>query len=143
VAALKRGRVPIYEHGLSELVLTNQSAGRLSFTANLNDAARGAHAIFIAVDTPALAEVGSADMRYVHDATRDIAGVIEDFTVVVVKSTVPIGACDEVERIVAERVPRDRFALVSNPEFLRERAAIEDFKQPDRVVHGRNGPKRS
>jgi len=136
VAALKKGRIPIYERGLSELVLANQSASRLSFTANLNDAARAAHAIFIAVGTPALGEVGSADMRYVYDAARDIASVIEDFTVIVVKSTVPIGACDDVERIIGERVPRNRFAVVSNPEFLREGAAIEDFNQPDRVVIG-------
>ena len=136
VAGLKQGHIPIYEPGLSELVLANQSEGRLSFTTSLEDAARGAQSIFIAVGTPSLAEVGSADMRYLHDAARAIADVIKDFTVVVVKSTVPIGACDEVERIIAERVPRDRFSVVSNPEFLREGAAIEDFKAPDRVVIG-------
>jgi len=136
VASLREGRVPIYEPGLSELVLANQAAGRLTFTTSLKAAGRGANAIFIAVGTPSLAEIGSADMRFVHDAARDIAGVIEDFTVVVVKSTVPIGAGDEVERIIAERAPRDRFAVVSNPEFLREGAAIEDFKRPDRVVIG-------
>jgi UDPglucose 6-dehydrogenase len=136
VASLRQGRVPIYEPGLSELVLTNQSAGRLSFTTSLKAAGRGAQAIFIAVGTPSLAEVGSADMRYVHDAAREIAGVIEEFTVVVVKSTVPIGAGDEVERIIAEQAPRESFAVVSNPEFLREGAAIEDFKRPDRVVIG-------
>src|SRR5271167_323194 len=136
VASLRQGRVPIYEPGLSELVLANQAARRLTFTTSLEAAGRGAQAIFIAVGTPSLAEVGSADMRFVHDAARGIAGVIEDFTVVVVKSTVPIGAGDEVERIIAERVPRDRFAVVSNPEFLREGAAIEDFKEPDRVVIG-------
>src|SRR5208283_5023212 len=81
-------------------------------------------------------EVGSADMHYVHDAAREIADLIEDFAVVVVKSTVPVGACDEVERIIAERSPRERFAVVSNPEFLREGAAIEDFKAADRIVVG-------
>ena len=136
VAALKKGQVPIYERGLSELVIANQNAGRLSFTASLSEVARGPHAIFIAVGTPTLAEIGSADMHYVHDAARAIAGLIEDFAVIVVKLTVPVGACDEVERIIAERVPRNRFAVVSNPEFLREGAAIEDFKQPERVVIG-------
>jgi len=136
VAALKKGQVPIYERGLSELVIDNQNAGRLSFTASLSEVVRGPHAIFIAVGTPTLAEVGSADMHYVHDAARAIADLIEDFAVIVVKSTVPVGACDEVERIIAERVPRNRFAVVSNPEFLREGAAIEDFKQPERVVIG-------
>ena len=134
---MRAGRVPIYEPGLSELVLANHaSRERLLFTTSLKEAGRGAKAIFIAVGTPSLAEVGSADMHYVHDAARAIAEVIEDFAVVVVKSTVPIGAGDEVERIIAERVPRDRFAVVSNPEFLREGAAIEDFKEPDRVVIG-------
>ena len=136
IAALRAGRVPIYEPGLSELVLANQAARRLSFTTSLKEAGRGAKAIFIAVGTPSLAEVGSADMHYVHDAARAIAEVVQDFTVVVVKSTVPIGAGDEVERILQERLPRDRFAVVSNPEFLREGAAIKDFKQPDRVVIG-------
>ena len=135
VSALRKGHVPIYEPGLKELVLANDGAGRLSFTTKLQDADR-AQAVFIAVGTPSLAEVGSADMHYVHDAARGIAEIIREFTVVVVKSTVPIGAGDEVERIIAERVPRDRFSVVSNPEFLREGAAIEDFKRPDRVVIG-------
>ena len=136
VVSLREGRVPIYEPGLSELALANQAAGRLSFTTDLKAAGQGAQAIFIAVGTPSLAEVGSADMRFVHHAARDIAGIIEGFTVVVVKSTVPIGAGDEVERIIAKHVPKDSFAVVSNPEFLREGAAIEDFKRPDRVVIG-------
>ena len=136
IAALRAGRVPIYEPGLSELVLANHAARRLSFTTSLREAGRSAKAIFIAVGTPSLAEVGSADMHYVYDAARAIAEVVQDFTVVVIKSTVPIGAGDEVERILQERLPRDRFAVVSNPEFLREGAAIKDFKQPDRVVIG-------
>jgi UDPglucose 6-dehydrogenase len=121
---------------LSELVALNRHAGRLSFATSLKEAGRGASAIFIAVGTPALAEVGSADMHYVHDVAREIAEGVDDFTVVVVKSTVPIGAGDEIERIIAEQVSRETFAVVSNPEFLREGAAIEDFKQPDRVVIG-------
>jgi UDPglucose 6-dehydrogenase len=136
VAGLRAGRVPIYEPGLSELALANQAAGRLSFTTSLKEAGRGAQAIFIAVGTPSLAEVGSADMHFVHDAARAIGEIIQDFTVVVVKSTVPIGAGDEVEKIVAKHAPRGSFAVVSNPEFLREGAAIDDFKRPDRVVIG-------
>ncbi len=136
VASLRNGHIPIYEPGLNELVVANRGAGRLSFTTSLKEAARGAKAIFIAVGTPSLAEVGSADMRQVYEAAHEIAGLIEDFTVVVVKSTVPIGAGDEVERVIAKRAPPDRYAVVSNPEFLREGAAIEDFKRPDRVVVG-------
>jgi UDPglucose 6-dehydrogenase len=141
IDALSDGHVPIYEPGLRDLVLANRKAQRLFFTADLKEAARGAQAIFIAVGTPSLAEVGSADMHFVHDAARAIAAVIDDFVVVVVKSTVPVGAGDEVERIIAERVPKDRFAVVSNPEFLREGAAIEDFKEPARVVIGVENPR--
>ncbi len=140
VAGLRLGRIPIYEPGLSELVLANQSARRLSFTTSLREAARGARAIFIAVGTPSLADIGAADLSHVYAAAREIAAVVEDFAVVVVKSTVPVGTCDEVERVLAERLPRDRFAVVSNPEFLREGAAIDDFKQPDRIVVGVEDP---
>src|SRR5277367_1161959 len=112
VIGLRGGRVPIYEPGLSELVIANQAAGRLSFTTSLKEAGRGAQAIFIAVGTPSLAEVGSADMHFLHDAAREISRVIEDFTVIVIKSTVPIGAGDEVESIIAERTQRDMFAVV-------------------------------
>jgi UDPglucose 6-dehydrogenase len=136
IAALRVGRIPIYEPNLSELVLANQSAGRLSFSTELSEAARSAKAIFIAVGTPAVADTGAADLSDVLAAARQIADVIEDFTVVVLKSTVPVGACDEVERILAARVSLERFAVVSNPEFLREGAAIKDFKHPDRLVVG-------
>jgi len=136
IAKLRLGAVPIYEPGLGELLLANQASGRLSFSTSLKDAVEGADAVFIAVGTPSLAEVGSADMRYVYDAARAIAEVIEGFTVVVIKSTVPVGSGDEVEKILAARLPKDRFAVVSNPEFLREGAAIEDFKHPDRVIVG-------
>ncbi|MBV8593923.1 MAG: UDP-glucose/GDP-mannose dehydrogenase family protein, partial [Caulobacteraceae bacterium] len=136
VSALRLGRMPIYEPGLSELVLANQAAGRLTFSTSLAEAMKGAKAVFIAVGTPSLPDIGAADLSFVHAAAREVADLINDFTVVVVKSTVPIGSCDEVERIIAERIPRDRFAVVSNPEFLREGAAIEDFKHPDRIVVG-------
>ncbi|THD42032.1 MAG: UDP-glucose/GDP-mannose dehydrogenase family protein [Bradyrhizobium sp.] len=136
IAALRAGHSPIYEPGLNELLAANQRAGRLSFTNDIRDGMRGAQAVFIAVGTPALPDDGGADMRYVHQAAREIGEAIESFTVVVNKSTSPIGACDVIEQIVAERAPRGRFAIVSNPEFLREGAAIDDFKQPDRVVIG-------
>ena len=140
---LREGHVPIYEPGLSELVLANQAAGRLSFTTSLKEAGRGAQAIFIAVGTPSLAEVGSADMHFVHDAARAIGEIIEGFTVVVVKSTVPIGAGDEVERIIAKHAPQGSFAVVSNPEFLREGAAIEDFKRARSSGHRHRGRPRA
>jgi len=136
VAALREGRVPIFEPGLSELVLANQRAGRLAFTTDIAEAMRGARAVFIAVGTPTLPGEGSADMRFVYQAAREIADAIEARIVVVNKSTSPIGACDTIERLIGERVARDRFSVVSNPEFLREGAAIDDFKQPDRVVVG-------
>src|SRR5579863_101955 len=120
IAALRAGHSPIYEPGLSELLAANQRAGRLSFTKDIREGMRGAQAVFIAVGTPALPGDGGADMRYVHQAAREIAEAIESFTVVVNKSTSPIGACDMIEEIVAERAPRGRFAIVSNPEFMRE-----------------------
>ena len=136
IAALNAGEVPIFEPGLGELVEANRKAGRLSFTTDPRIAVGGARAIFIAVGTPMLAEVGSADMRWVYDAVEGVADAIEDFAVVVVKSTVPIGAGDEVERRLGRKLPSARFAVASNPEFLREGAAIDDFKQPERVVVG-------
>jgi UDPglucose 6-dehydrogenase len=136
IAALREGQAPIYEPGLGELVLANQRAGRLSFTTDIAEGMRGAQAVFIAVGTPTLPGDGAADMRYVFQAAREIGEAIGSFVVVVAKSTSPIGTCDEVERLIGERVPRDRFAVVSNTEVLREGAAIDDFKQPDRVVVG-------
>jgi UDPglucose 6-dehydrogenase len=135
VDALRRGHVPIFEPGLQEIVVNNVRAGRLSFDVDIN-AAKGAKAIFIAVGTPTRADDGQADLTYVRAAAREIAGVIEDGAVIVMKSTVPVGTGDEIEQIVAERAPKTRFSVVSNPEFLREGAAIDDFKQPDRVVVG-------
>jgi UDPglucose 6-dehydrogenase len=136
IAALQAGHTPIYEPGLSELVAANQRAGRLSFTKDIREGLRGAQAAFIAVGTPTLPGDGGADMSFVYQAAREIGEAITGYVVVVNKSTSPIGACDAIERILGEAAPRDRFAVVSNPEFLREGAAIDDFKQPDRVVIG-------
>jgi UDPglucose 6-dehydrogenase len=136
IAALNAGSVPIYEPGLPELVAANAHAGRLKFTTGLADAVRGSDAVFIAVGTPSRRGDGHADLSFVYDVAREIAGALEGFTVVITKSTVPVGTGDEVERIIRETNPGADFAVVSNPEFLREGAAIQDFKHPDRVVVG-------
>ncbi len=136
IAALTRGEVPIYEPGLTDLVAANTRAGRLKFTNNLADAVKAADAVFIAVGTPSRRGDGHADLSFVYDAAREIAAAIDGFTVVITKSTVPVGTGDEVERIIREAKPKAEFAVVSNPEFLREGAAIRDFKLPDRIVVG-------
>ena len=136
IAALRRGEIPIYEPGLAELVRTNVEAERLSFTPELPEAVRSADAIFIAVGTPSRRGDGHADLSYVYDAAREIAAALDGFTVVITKSTVPVGTCDEIERIIYGQRPDAEVAVVSNPEFLREGAAIHDFKHPDRVVVG-------
>ncbi|MBP2151666.1 UDPglucose 6-dehydrogenase [Xanthobacter flavus] len=136
IAALKGGEIPIYEPGLSELVATNVAAERLFFTTDLAGALEEAEAVFIAVGTPSRRGDGHADLSYVYQAARDIARAIRRYTVVVTKSTVPVGTGDEVERIIRELRPDAEFAVVSNPEFLREGAAITDFKRPDRIVVG-------
>jgi UDPglucose 6-dehydrogenase len=136
IEALKNGKMPIYEPGLDALVAANVREGRLAFTTDLAEAAPGAGAIFIAVGTPSRRGDGFADLSYVHEAARDIARVIDGFTVVVTKSTVPVGTGDEVERIIKATRPDTDVAVVSNPEFLREGAAINDFKRPDRIVVG-------
>jgi UDPglucose 6-dehydrogenase len=136
VAALRRGEMPIYEPGLAELVAKNVRDGRLSFATTLDEAVRQAAAVFIAVGTPSRRGDGYADLSYVYQAAREIAAVMDGFTVVVTKSTVPVGTGDEVERIIGESRPNADFAVVSNPEFLREGAAIADFKRPDRIVIG-------
>jgi UDPglucose 6-dehydrogenase len=135
IAALKAGKMPIYEPGLAELVGNNVRQNRLSFAADLG-AVRGAEAVFIAVGTPSRRGDGHADLSYVYEAAREIARAIEGFTVIVTKSTVPVGTGDEVERIMRETRPGIDIAVVSNPEFLREGAAISDFKRPDRIVIG-------
>ena len=136
VAALEAGRVPIYEPGLEDLVASNVRGGRLTFSTDVASAVAGADAVFIAVGTPSRRGDGHADLSYVHAAARDIAKAVTGFTVVVTKSTVPVGTGDEVERIIRETNPQADVAVASNPEFLREGAAISDFKRPDRVVIG-------
>src|SRR5687768_1927060 len=136
VAALQRGEMPIYEPGLEDLVASNVRAGRLSFTTDLKKPVATAEAIFIAVGTPSRRGDGHADLSYVYDAAREIAAALAGYAVVVTKSTVPVGTGDEVERLIREARPDAQFAVVSNPEFLREGAAIQDFKHPDRIVVG-------
>ena len=136
ISALNAGEIPIYEPGLQDIVRTNVQHGRLSFTTTLDEALRGAEAIFIAVGTPSRRGDGHADLSYVYEATREIAPVMAGSAVVIIKSTVPVGTGDEVERIVRELRPDAEIAVVSNPEFLREGAAIHDFKHPDRIVIG-------
>jgi UDPglucose 6-dehydrogenase len=136
ISALNAGEIPIYEPGLAELVRTNVEQGRLSFSTALNEAVAEADAVFIAVGTPSRRGDGHADLSYVYDAAREIAAALRGFTVVITKSTVPVGTGDEVERIIRELRPGNDVAVVSNPEFLREGAAIHDFKHPDRIVVG-------
>ena len=133
---LKQGEIPIFEPGLDDLVARNVREGRLFFTTEAAEAVRGADAVFIAVGTPSRRGDGHADLSYVYAAAEEIAGQIDGFTVIVTKSTVPVGTGDEVEAIVRRARPDGDFAVVSNPEFLREGAAINDFKRPDRVVVG-------
>ena len=136
IARLKDGKMPIYEPGLDELVAKNVHAGRLSFTTDLASAVAGADAVFIAVGTPTRPEDGSADLRYVHGVAEEVARGLDGYTVVVTKSTVPVGTGREVEAIVRRTRPDADFDIASNPEFLREGSAIGDFMRPDRVVIG-------
>lgn len=136
IDGLENGVMPIYEPGLDDLVEKQVKAGRLSFTTDIKVAMKGADAIFIAVGTPPRPEDGHADMTYVHQAARDIAKNMDGYTVVVTKSTVPVGTAREVEKIIRETNPDAEFDVCSNPEFLREGAAISDFMRPDRVVVG-------
>ncbi len=136
IDALMQGRIPIFEPGLDHLVASNVQSGRLSFTTDLVSAVADSDVIFIAVGTPSRRGDGHADLSYVYAAAREIAVNLTGFTVIVTKSTVPVGTGDEVERIIRETNPDADFAVVSNPEFLREGAAIEDFKRPDRIVIG-------
>lgn len=136
IARLEQGEMPIFEPGLDVLVATNTREGRLFFASEAAEAVRTADAVFIAVGTPSRRGDGHADLSYVYAAAAEIAGLMEGFTVVVTKSTVPVGTGDEIERIIREARPGAEFAVVSNPEFLREGAAINDFKRPDRVVIG-------
>lgn len=136
IDGLKRGVMPIYEPGLDDLVARNVEAGRLSFTTELAPAVKDAAVVFIAVGTPSRRGDGHADLTYVYDAARQIGAAIDGYTVIVNKSTVPVGTGDEVEAILKEVRPDAEFAVASNPEFLREGSAIGDFKRPDRIVVG-------
>jgi UDPglucose 6-dehydrogenase len=136
ISALNAGEIPIYEPGLGELVRANVEQGRLSFSTTLDQAVAAADAVFIAVGTPSRRGDGHADLSYVYQAAREIAAALRGFTVIITKSTVPVGTGDEVDHIIRELRPGNDLAVVSNPEFLREGAAIHDFKHPDRIVVG-------
>lgn len=136
IAGLHNGKMPIYEPGLEDLVESNVKAGRLTFTGDLESAIKDADAVFIAVGTPSRRGDGHADLSYVYAAAEEIARAMNGYTVVVTKSTVPVGTGREVEKIIRETRPDADFDVVSNPEFLREGSAIEDFMRPDRVVIG-------
>ncbi len=133
---LRGGQIPIYEPGLEQLVASNVAAGRLRFTTDLGEAVGSADLVFIAVGTPSRRGEGFADLSYVYEAAKQIAGHLDGYTVIVDKSTVPVGTARNVERIVRETNPEAEFDVASNPEFLREGAAISDFMRPDRVVIG-------
>ena len=141
IARLEQGEIPIFEPGLEQLVAANVREGRLSFTTEAAQAVREADAVFIAVGTPSRRGDGYADLSYVYAAAEEVARLVDGFTVVVTKSTVPVGTGDEIEAIFARVRPDADVAVVSNPEFLREGAAIEDFKRPDRVVVGTTEPR--
>jgi UDPglucose 6-dehydrogenase len=136
IERLHQGIMPIYEPGLDRLVETNVTGGRLSFAIDGSEAIKAADAVFIAVGTPSRRGDGHADLSFVYAVAREVAELMDGFTVIVTKSTVPVGTGDEIERIIREIRPDADFAVVSNPEFLREGAAIDDFKRPDRVVVG-------
>ena len=136
IERLKQGEMPIYEPGLEALVSSSVEAGRLSFTTDIKEGVKGADAVFIAVGTPSRRGDGHADLSYVWEAAREIAEAMDGYTVIVDKSTVPVGTGDKVEAIIREVRPDAEFDVVSNPEFLREGSAIEDFMRPDRVCIG-------
>lgn len=136
IAGLNKGKLPIFEPGLDRLIADNVRQGRLKFTTELSQAVAQSDAIFIAVGTPSQRGDGHADLRFVYAAAREIAQSLSDFSVIVTKSTVPVGTGDEVEEIIREANPQADFAVVSNPEFLKEGAAIDDFQRPDRIVVG-------
>lgn len=136
IEKLEQNIMPIFEPGLASLVERNVTGGRLSFSGDLKESVKDCDAVFIAVGTPSRRGDGHADLSYVHAASEEIADSITKPTVVVTKSTVPVGTGDEVELILSKKLNADQFAVVSNPEFLREGAAINDFKRPDRIVIG-------
>ncbi|MEM1200716.1 MAG: nucleotide sugar dehydrogenase, partial [Pseudomonadota bacterium] len=128
--------IPIYEPGLDELVARNNEAGRLSFTTDMAAAVANADVVFIAVGTPSAPDSGAVDMSWVDAAAKTVAGALQGFTVVVTKSTVPVGTARRLAKIISEANPEADYAMASNPEFLREGSAIDDFFKPDRVVVG-------
>src|SRR5260370_15966858 len=134
IAVLQRNEIPLYEPGLDRMVETSVREGRLDFTTDLKKPVADADAVFIAVGTPSRRGDGHADLSYVYAAAREIAMALAGFTVVITKSTVPVGTSDESERIICEMRPDADFAVVSNPEFLRESSAIQAFKHRDRIV---------
>jgi UDPglucose 6-dehydrogenase len=136
IDALHKGGIPIYEPGLEDLVARNVKAGRLDFTTELGAAVAAADAVFIAVGTPTRRGDGYADLKYVYAAAEEVAGYLQGYTVIVDKSTVPVGTAREVQRIISKTNPAAEFDVASNPEFLREGSAITDFMRPDRVVLG-------
>ncbi len=136
VEMLEAGKIPIFEPGLDQLLAKNVAAGRLSFTGDLKAAVDGADAIFIAVGTPTRRGDGHADLTYVMAAAEEIAEAMTDYAVVVTKSTVPVGTNRQVKQVIRKARPEAEFDVASNPEFLREGAAIDDFMRPDRVVVG-------
>ena len=141
IDALLAGEIPIFEPGLDQLVAENVAAGRLSFSTDLAQSVPAADVVFIAVGTPTRRGDGHADLSYVYAAAREVAEAMTGFTLIVTKSTVPVGTGSEIERIIRETRPDAEFEVASNPEFLREGSAIEDFKRPDRVVVGIKGPR--
>ena len=141
IEALNRGEMPIFEPGLRELVTKNVRQKRLSFNGDLAAGIRKAEVILIAVGTPSRRGDGHADLSFIYQAAREIGAALDGCPVVVTKSTVPVGTGDEVERLIRETRPEVRVAVVSNPEFLREGAAIADFKRPDRIVVGTDDPR--
>jgi len=142
ISSLLAGEIPIYEPGLDTLVQKNVEEGRLHFTTELAESVGGAAAVFIAVGTPASRRGdGYADLTYIYAAAKELAVHLNDYTIVIDKSTVPVGTARQVERLIREANPDADFDMVSNPEFLREGAAISDFQRPDRVVVGTESPK--
>ena len=136
IASLQAGRVPIYEPGLEEVISRNEKAGRLRFTEELGPAVRNADIVFLAVGTPMRRGDGHADLSYVFSAVADLAPHLDGFTVITTKSTVPVGTSREIEKRLKELAPDADYAVCSNPEFLREGSAIQDFTHPDRILVG-------
>ena len=138
---LKKGNIPIYEPGLEELVLKNYKNKRLSFSTNLKEAVRKSDIVFICVGTPTKRGGSAADLSQIYNAAKEISGAINKFKIIITKSTVPVTTGDEIEKIISKKVSKNKFSVVSNPEFLREGEAIRDFSFPDRIVIGTDNKK--